>query len=118
MSGCYGSVISSTAAAVPVLYPSNGRANFSLEGLTVPDQSFNQLCDLFAYKPKGRPLASEEVAAILGIHPGTMAQYRLRGEGPRYFSPPGTRRVWYAESDVLSWLASGAKRSTSEPVAA
>jgi hypothetical protein len=86
--------------------------------LTVPDQSFNQLCDLFAYKPKGRPLASEEVAAILGIHPGTMAQYRLRGEGPRFFSPPGTRRVWYAESDVLSWLASGAKRSTSEPVAA
>lgn len=101
-----------------MLYPSNGRANFSLEGLTVPDQSFNQLCDLFAYKPKGRPLASEEVAAILGIHPGTMAQYRLRGEGPRFFSPPGTRRVWYAESDVLSWLASGAKRSTSEPVAA
>lgn len=79
---------------------------------------FNQLCELFAYKPKGRPLASEEVAAILGIHPGTMAQYRLRGEGPRFFSPHGTRRVWYAESDVLAWLASGAKHSTSEQVAA
>lgn len=82
------------------------------------DPTFNQLCDLFAYKPKGRPLASEEVAAILGVHVGTVAQHRLRGSGPRYFSPPGTRRVWYAESDLLSWLASGAKQSTSEQVAA
>jgi len=80
--------------------------------------SFYQLCELFAYTPKGRPLDSEEVAEILRIHPGTMAQYRLRGDGPRYFSPPGTRRVWYAERDVLAWIASGAKRSTSEQVAA
>ena len=118
VSGWQDSLISSTASAVPVLSPSNGRANSLSKGLTVTDQSFNQLCELFAYKPKGRPLASEEVAAILGIHPGTMAQYRLRGEGPRFFSPLGTRRVWYAESDVLAWLASGAKRSTSEQVAA
>ena len=84
----------------------------------MPDLSFDQLCELFAYTPQGRPLDSEEVAELLRVHPGTMAQYRLRGEGPRFFSPPGTRRVWYAERDVLSWLASGAKRSTSELVAA
>ncbi len=84
----------------------------------MPDLNFDQLCELFAYTPKGRPLDSDEVADLLRVHPGTMSQHRLRGTGPRYFSPPGTRRVWYAESDVLAWLASGAKRSTSEPVAA
>lgn len=83
-----------------------------------PELTFDQLCELFSYAPKGRPLDSKEVAAILGIHPNTMDQHRLRGSGPRYFSPPGTRRVWYAERDVLAWLASGAKRSTSEQVAA
>jgi hypothetical protein len=80
--------------------------------------TFEQLSELFGYTPKNRPLDSKEVAAILGVHPGTMEQYRFRGEGPRYFQPPGTRRVWYAERDVLRWLASGAKQSTSEQVAA
>ena len=70
------------------------------------EMSLEQLYDLFSYTPKGRPLDSKEAAEILGVHRGTMDQYRLRGEGPRYFSPPGTRRVWYAERDVLAWLAS------------
>lgn len=71
----------------------------------MPNQSFEELCELFAYQPKGRPLDSEEAADVLRIHPGTMAQYRLRGEGPRFFSPPGTRRVWYAEKDLLAWIS-------------
>ena len=33
------------------------------------------------------------------------------GGGPRYFSPPGTRRVWYAELDVLRWLAPAPARA-------
>jgi hypothetical protein len=70
------------------------------------------------YSPKRRPLDSKEVAEILGVHFNTMEQYRFRGEGPRYCSPHGTRRVWYAELDVLRWLASGARQSTSEHVAA
>jgi len=78
------------------------------------EMTFDQLCELFAYTPKGRPLSGDEVAELLGVHSNTMNQYRFRGEGPRYFSPPGTRRVWYAELDVLRWLASGARRSTSE----
>jgi DNA-binding CsgD family transcriptional regulator len=82
------------------------------------EMTFDQLCELFAYTPKGRPLDSAEVAEILQVHEGTIRQHRLRGDGPPFYSPPGTRRVWYAERDVLAWLASGAKRSTSEQVAA
>lgn len=82
------------------------------------EMTFDQLCELFAYTPKRRPLDTKDVAEILGVHPNTIDQYRFRGEGPRFFSPPGTRRVWYAELDVLRWLASGAKRSTSEKAAA
>lgn len=82
------------------------------------EPTFEQLCELFNYEPKGRPLDTREVAGVLGVHPNTVDQYRFRGEGPRFFSPSGTRRVWYAERDVLAWLASGAKRSTSEQVAA
>lgn len=82
------------------------------------EMTFDQLCELFAYEPKRRPLDSREVAELLKVHPNTMEQYRFRGEGPRFFSPPGTRRVWYAELDVLRWLASGAKQSTSEQAAA
>lgn len=82
------------------------------------DMTFEQLCELFSYSPKGRPLSSTEVAELLGIHPVTVDQWRTRGDGPRYFSPKGTRRVWYAEAEVLRWIASGAKRSTSDNVAA
>ncbi len=82
------------------------------------NMTLEQLCELFSYTPKGRPLSSKETADILGIHPGTMEQHRFRGDGPRFFNPPGTRRVWYAERDVLAWLASGAKQSTSESAAA
>ena len=84
----------------------------------MPDMSFEQLCELFAYIPKRRPLDNKEVAEILRVHPNTLEQYRFRGQGPRYFSPPGTRRVWYAELDILRWLASGARQSTSEQAVA
>ncbi len=80
--------------------------------------TFEQHCTLFNYTPKGRPLSSHEVAQILGVHHVTVDQKRIRGDGPRYFSPPGTRRVYYAEPDVLAWLASGEKRSTSDTAAA
>lgn len=30
------------------------------------DLTFEQLCELFAYTPKGRPLDSREVAELLG----------------------------------------------------
>lgn len=79
--------------------------------------TFEQLCELFNYTPKGRPLQSHEVAELRGISNRTMEGERVRGGGPRYFQPAGTRRVLYSERDVLEWLASGAKRSTSAAVA-
>ena len=82
------------------------------------DMTFEQLCELFNYTPKNRLLDTGEVAAILGVHPSTVNHYRFRGEGPRFYSPPGTRRVWYSERDVLFWMASGARQSTSEQIAA
>jgi hypothetical protein len=75
---------------------------------------FDQLCELLSYTPKNRPLSSAEVAELLSVHHITVEQWRVRGDGPRYFKPAGTRRVWYAERDVLEWLAAGAKHSTSE----
>jgi len=84
----------------------------------VSEMSFDQLCELFAYTPKGRPMSSKQLAEFCDVHENTPEQWRFRGEGPRYFSPTGTRRVWYAERDVLAWLASGARHSTSEQVAA
>lgn len=82
------------------------------------EMTFEQLCELFNYTPKNRLLDTNEVAEILDVHSSTVNHYRLRGEGPRYFSPPGTRRVWYSERDLLFWMASGARQSTSEQVAA
>jgi DNA-binding transcriptional MerR regulator len=79
--------------------------------------SFDQLCELFGYTPTGRPLDTKQVAELLGVHPATVDHYRLRGVGPRHFSPPGTRRVWYAERDLLAWMASGARQSTSDNIA-
>lgn len=78
------------------------------------DLTFEQLCELLSYTTKNRPLTSVEVADLLSVHPVTIDQWRVRGDGPRYFSPTGTRRVWYAEKDLLAWIAAGAKRSTSE----
>ena len=68
------------------------------------DMSFDQLCDLFGYAPKRRPLDPREAAELLSVHPSTLEGYRLRGGGPRYFNPPKTRVVRYAERDLLVWL--------------
>jgi hypothetical protein len=77
--------------------------------------SFAQLCELFNYTPKCRPLSNKEAAELLHFQPNTLEIKRLNGTGPRYFQPPGTRRVLYSEKDVLAWLASGARTSTSQP---
>jgi len=76
--------------------------------------TFEQLCELFNYTPKGRPLSGAEVGELLGVSKRTTDGWRCTGDGPRYFNPKGTRRCWYSERDVLEWMASGMKHSTSE----
>jgi predicted DNA-binding transcriptional regulator AlpA len=85
---------------------------------TESEMSFEQLCELFGYAPTGRPLDTKAVADLLGVHKSTVDHYRFRGDGPPFFKPPGTRRVWYSERQVLQWLANNEKRSTGEQVAA
>lgn len=75
---------------------------------------FAHNCATLGYVPKGRPLGVKEAAEVLGKHPVTLDQWRLTGIGPRYFKPEGTRQVYYAEPDLLAWLASGERRSTSD----
>ena len=78
------------------------------------DLTFEQLCELFNFTPKKRLLDTKEVAEILGVHQSTVDHYRQRGVGPRHFSPPGTRRVWYSERDLLFWMLTGLRHSSSE----
>jgi hypothetical protein len=80
--------------------------------------SFDQLCELFNYTPKGRPLDPKEAAELLGLSVDTLEGYRTRGVPLRYFSPPGSRIIRYAEFDLLTWLFVGARYSTSEAIAA
>jgi Helix-turn-helix domain len=80
----------------------------------VTNFTFEQLCELFCYTPKGRPLDPKEAADILSLSVDTLEGYRTRGVPLRYFSPLGTRIVRYAERDLLEWLACGARYSTSE----
>lgn len=82
--------------------------------MNIPETTFDQLCETFSYTPKGRPLDAKETAELLGLSTDTLEGYRGRGVGPRYFMPNGTRRVWYSERDLLAWLASGARYSTSD----
>lgn len=82
------------------------------------NMSFEQLCELFNYAPKGRPLNSKEAAEVLSLSVDTLEGYRTRGVPLRHFSPPGSRIIRYAERDVLAWLAAGARYSTSEAISA
>ncbi len=74
----------------------------------------DQLCKMFGCVLDGRPMDTKETAAFLGISTDTLEGYRYRGVGPRYFMPKGTRRVWYSKRDLLEWLASGLRHSTSD----
>lgn len=43
-------------------------------------------------------------AAFLGVSIDTLARWAVEGRGPRYRKPPGSRLVFYAESDLLDFL--------------
>jgi hypothetical protein len=81
--------------------------------MNTEEMSFDKLCDLFGYEPKRRPLDPKNAAELLGVGVSTLESYRLKGGGPRYFNPRGTRLVRYAERDLLEWLVTSARTSTS-----
>lgn len=75
---------------------------------------FEELCSIFNYTPIGKPRLNEEAANVLRMKPGALDQLRFKGGGPRYFKPKGSRRVLYAEKDLLEYLYSGMRTSTSD----
>jgi hypothetical protein len=86
--------------------------------MTPEKMTFEQLCEQFNYTPTGRPQSRKKAADFLGLSVDTLEGYGSRGVGPKSYKPPGTRRVWYSERDLLAWLASGSRRSLSEQSAA
>ena len=58
-------------------------------------------------------LAPEEAAAHVGLRPTTLANWRWRGQGPRYVKVGG--RVRYRLTDLALWLDEQARTSTSDP---
>lgn len=52
--------------------------------------------------PDGR-LDTVNAAAYIGLSKKTMAQWRYRGEGPRFVKPSGNK-VFYYQSDLDAWI--------------
>jgi len=51
-------------------------------------------------------LTQDQVAEILQVHPGTLENWRMRGEGPRFVKLGAKRRspIRYKREDVEDWL--------------
>jgi excisionase family DNA binding protein len=57
-------------------------------------------------------LTPEEVAELLKVHPGTLENWRVRGEGPPFVKLGNKRRspVRYRRKDVDDWIYTDVKR--------
>lgn len=62
-----------------------------------------------------RTLTTDELSEAIHVPKQTLAVWRVTGRGPRWIKLPHGRRVLYLESEVLKWLESGARTSTSDP---
>ena len=58
-------------------------------------------------------LKPEQAARKLGIQPGTLANWRSSGGGPRFVRISGNR-VFYAESDLAAFVDSRRRTSTAD----
>lgn len=56
-------------------------------------------------------LTPEQVAEILGVTTGALAQWRYLGTGPRFVKLTG-RQIRYAPSDVQNWISEQTKDQT------
>lgn len=59
-------------------------------------------------------LTSAEAAALLRIHPQTLATMRVEGRGPKYCGGGDLRRVLYRRSEIERWLSANERTSTSQ----
>lgn len=57
-------------------------------------------------------LSTDEAARLLRLARGTLAKHRVYGTGPAYRKIGG--RVIYAVADVIAWVETGARGSTSD----
>lgn len=58
-------------------------------------------------------------ALLLGISPGTLENWRVRGEGPPFLKTPGrTGKVMYDPADIATWRDQRRFASTAEAAAA
>jgi predicted DNA-binding transcriptional regulator AlpA len=58
-------------------------------------------------------LTPEQVAEMLQVHPGTLENWRVKGEGPPFVKLGGKRRspVRYRRKDVEDWIYTDVKRA-------
>jgi predicted DNA-binding transcriptional regulator AlpA len=59
-------------------------------------------------------LDTVKTAQMLGLHPTTLATWRVEGRGPRFIKI-GERKVRYRQDDIDHWLESNTRTSTREP---
>lgn len=59
-------------------------------------------------------LCEKDAADLLKLSPRTLQRLRLEGCGPLYIQLTA-RRLAYREADLLSWIASRSRVSTSAP---
>jgi len=57
-------------------------------------------------------MTPKEAAAVLKVSLSWLAKARMRGDGPRYI--PLGRSIRYAEAELIQWMKSRQRSSTSE----
>jgi hypothetical protein len=64
-------------------------------------------------------IPSREAAAFIGVSPGTLENWRVRGEGPAFVKTPGkTGKVLYEPVQIQKYLAQRRFSSTAQAAAA
>ena len=58
------------------------------------------------------PMTTRQAAQALGIKPGTLEVWRVRGDGPAYLKIG--RAVRYRRDDIEAFILAGRRASTSE----
>jgi predicted DNA-binding transcriptional regulator AlpA len=86
------------------------RADLMIENATKTTRSTEAAVNPFGAVPL---LSEKQVAAMLGLEPPTLRNWRVKGQGPR-FVRLSRRAVRYSRADVEEWVASRKRRSTSD----